>query len=81
MLLFCKKLEEIFMNNSFVVGDKVEVKDFFWRVIRKTEVTEITNAGNIRTKAYKELFRPDGSERRNVLFDTDRIFINKVQEQ
>lgn len=36
MLLLCEK-GEIFMNNSFEVGDKVEVKDFFGKVIRKTD--------------------------------------------
>lgn len=69
------------MNKSFVVGDKVEVRDFFGRLIRKTEVTEVTNAGNIRTEAYKGLFNPDGSERKKSMFWTDRIYIRKLQEQ
>jgi len=44
------------MNKSFVVGDKVEVRDFFGRLICKTEVTD---AGNIRTEGCKGLFNPD----------------------
>lgn len=79
MLLLCEK-GEIFMNNSFEVGDKVEVKDFFGKVIRKTEVTEITGGGNIRVKDYRGLFHPDGSERRKSMFWTDRIYINKVEK-
>ena len=55
--------------------------DFFGRLIRKTEVTEVTNAGNIRTEAYKGLFNPDGSERKKSMFWTDRIYIRKLQEQ
>ena len=68
------------MNNSFEVGDKVEVKDFFGKVIRKTEVTEITGGGNIRVKDYRGLFHSDGSERRKSMFWTDRIYINKVEK-
>ena len=79
MLLLCEK-GEIFMNNSFEVGDKVEVKDFFGKVICKTEVTEITGGGNIRVKDYRGLFHPDGSERRKSMFWTDRIYINKVDK-
>ncbi len=66
------------MNKSFVVGDKVEVRDFFGRLICKTEVTD---AGNIRTEACKGLFNPDGSERKKSMFWTDRIYISKLQEQ
>ncbi len=66
------------MKNDFQVGEKIKVTNFFGKVICESEVAEITNGGNIRIKAYKELFRPDGSERRKVLFDTDRIYINKV---
>lgn len=68
------------MSNGFEVGDKVEVKDFFGRVIRKTEVTEITGGGNVRVKAYKGLFHPDGSEKRKSIFWTDRFYINKVDK-
>lgn len=64
---------------KFIVGDKVKVEDFFGRVIHITEVTEITQAGNVRVKAYKGLFNPDGKERRRHLFWADRIYIRKLQ--
>lgn len=54
--------------DNFKVGDKVIVEDFFGKVLRTTEVTEITKSGNIRTKAYKGLFNPDGTERRKRYF-------------
>ena len=65
--------------DNFKVGDKVIVEDFFGKVLRTTEVTEITKAGNIRTKAYKGLFNPDGTERRKDIFG-DRIYIKKFAE-
>lgn len=78
MLLLCEK-GEIFMNNSFEVGDKVEVKDFFGKVIRKTEVTEITGGGNIRVKDYRGLFHPDGSERRKSMFGLIEFISTKLR--
>lgn len=46
-------------------------------MLRTTEVTEITKAGNIRTKAYKGLFNPDGTERKKSIFYSDKIYIKK----
>lgn len=63
--------------NNFNIGDKVLVKNFFGKVLRITEVTEITKAGNIRIKIYDGLFKPDSTERRKVLFWTDLLFIEK----
>lgn len=67
--------------NVFNVGDKVIVENFFGKVLRETEVTEITPAGNIRTKAYKGLFNPDGTERKRGSLWTDRIYIKKYENE
>lgn len=65
---------------KFIVGDKVIVEDFFGKLLCITEVTEITQTGNIRTKAYRGLFNPDGTERKRSLFWTDRIYIKKFAD-
>lgn len=67
------------MNNSFEVGDKVEVKDFFGKVIRKTEVTEITGGGNIRVKDYRDCFILMAQREEKVCFGLIEFISTKLR--
>ena len=67
--------------DNFNIGDKVKVEDFFGRVIRMTEVTEITPSGNIRVKGHRGLFKPSGVQRRKCSTWTDKIFIKKIENE
>lgn len=69
------------IETKFNIGDKVKVEDFRGKVICITEVSEITQAGNVRTKAYKGLFYPDGTERRRSLTWSDKRYIRKLENQ
>ena len=69
------------IETKFNIGDKVKVEDFRGKVICITEVSEITQAGNVRTKAYKGLFYPDGTERRRSLTWTDRRYLKKYADE
>ena len=68
----------MFKVGNFEVGDRVKVVNFMGHTIRETEVVEITKSGNVRTKAYKGLFRADGTERRRNLNWTDSVMIFKL---
>jgi len=57
------------MEKDFQVGDKIKVTSFFGKVICGSEVVGLL---------AERIIPFGGAGRRKVLFDTDRIYINKV---